>query len=1006
MKKIIFYFAFCFALINLFSSELFSEEVRFDTRGKSFWISFPPNFHNFKFSGDPERRNGDSISIYVAAEAPTSGTITYFDRDGNEYVDEFRIDDISQIYKFALNHQNFDIISINNSGFEDVSNSDHLKPTKLSFHVETDEDVRVYANNQAVTTTDAMLIYPESTLSTQYYITSYYSDPGLGQGTPSQFVVLAVEDNTNIVINPSDEVQGVGQRRIETTLDRGESYLVQTPLTFSFLDLTGTEINSDKPIAVFAGHQRARVRVDISGNMSRDYLVEQMPPLDVWGRSAFLIPYPEFGVASGLENNSDLFRIVAAYDNTELIEGGEVFAILDEGEFYEGQLVEPLFVESNKPILVSQIKKTSSTGGSNLLDGDPFLTVVPTAELYLNNYRFVNIQAWQFGNFGFDKEKVYNQQYVTVVARESIFGLIELDGQPLDALSTINRIPGSEYVYSHLRVDDGVHFIEGPEEFGIYVYGIGGANSYGYTGGMSVKPIDHTPPKIESAELCFEIAGVVTDTTVLDDGISEVIEIESENENVLVDIEEFERYAEIVQYGGTLINRYLDGVFAIEVIDSMGLSDKKRYEIPGFTVGVDVEINKADENTFLEFDEDFLLREQYCQTITIENYGNYEQVIDDIAFRNFDINDPNIFVNDIDLPIILSPGQTQDIEICVLEERIPALVDELILINSCAERKIAEFRVRFAKDETTPKISKQDEDPCDDIIILDITESEALDFGFGEIRILEEDNCEISIISENRYLIRLSIQILNANQAASYSFLAVDAEGNETEYSETIQGFTLSFSDAGSDLNPEEYDFGTLQYTDFECGFRELYNYGDEDIILEDAEMFDNLYFSIPMSQFPLVIPAQKAARVHFCYKPEYDALGIQNDTLMIKTICNDVLIPIVGRGIAFESGISVRCDLPVKVTIGEGKEGSEILLVSPNPVLSDATVRFSVANEGIIKLSLLNSIGDEIDVLLESNYPIGVYEIRVDLSDIVSGAYFIMIEDGLSIDTYPITVE
>ncbi len=56
-------------------------------------------------------------------------------------------------------------------------------------------------------------------------------------------------------------------------------------------DLTGTKINSSQPIAVFSGHQRATIP-NPSDLVSRDHLVEELPPIPTWGGSAFVTPYP------------------------------------------------------------------------------------------------------------------------------------------------------------------------------------------------------------------------------------------------------------------------------------------------------------------------------------------------------------------------------------------------------------------------------------------------------------------------------------------------------------------------------------------------------------------------------------------------------------------------------------------------------------------------------------------------------------------------------------------
>jgi hypothetical protein len=62
-----------------------------------------------------------------------------------------------------------------------------------------------------------------------------------------------------------------------------------------------------------------------------------------------------------------------------------------------------------------------------------------------------------------------------------------LDGGPV--VSGFTRIPKTSYSYAQVQVAAGPHFIRADVPFGLYVYGYGPYNSYGFPAGMTFEPI-------------------------------------------------------------------------------------------------------------------------------------------------------------------------------------------------------------------------------------------------------------------------------------------------------------------------------------------------------------------------------------------------------------------------------------------------------------------------------------------------------------------------------------
>ncbi|MFA6571543.1 MAG: IgGFc-binding protein, partial [Bacteroidota bacterium] len=611
----------------------------FDTKGTDFWLTFIPNYHNNQFfDSNPFLKYGDSLYIFINADEPTTGTIEYSDYNGRKFSQNFSITDPNQFYTLKLCHLDFELQGYNDTRSLDFRNqSERIAPQ--SFHVTSQKEVTVYAHSQAKTTSDAFIVLPTDILGMDYFVMSYNSDGstdnfdpfgGLAtSSTPSQFAIVANQDSTAVTIYPTDETEFNGYSIQNILLNRGDVYLVQASIQMSALntDLTGTKIHSTKPISVFAGHQRATVPLTSSNSPSRDCLIEQMPPIKTWGKNAFLIPY--FQPDNITSIGTDIYRILSGYDGTEVKINNVPIGTLNEGEFYEGKLLNPANVVSNKPILVGQFKKTSGYSSATNI-GDPFLMIIPPEEQFMTSYRVINTQAYEyFQNYPQAiYKKVYTEQYITVVCPQNGVSTILIDGYPVD-YTQFKKIPNSNFSYEHFRVSDGVHTLSSNAvRFGIYVYGYGEANSYGYVGGMSLRPIDFQPPQFAYSDSCFSVKGEVTDTTAADSGIETVESHPDTWDNIDLIIQPYLRKQGSVTFSAKLRNIYRDGGFSIQATDTSGLVNQKFIDVPGFTIGT---TQYKEQDSLLLISKRTRYDTYYQIPILLENYGKFPHRVEGIS---------------------------------------------------------------------------------------------------------------------------------------------------------------------------------------------------------------------------------------------------------------------------------------------------------------------------------------------------------------------------------------
>src|SRR5690606_28788209 len=114
------------------------------------------------------------------------------------------------------------------------------------------------------------------------------------------------------------------------------------------------------------------------------------------------------------------------------------------------------------------------------------------SEQFLPGYRFINVQVTEPDIFG-NPDLVYNEQYITVIAPNNKVETVRIDGVLVDR-ADFQPIASSGYSYMSVRVNDGVHAVQADTGIGVYVYGYGIANSYGYIGGTNFSPVDFRPP--------------------------------------------------------------------------------------------------------------------------------------------------------------------------------------------------------------------------------------------------------------------------------------------------------------------------------------------------------------------------------------------------------------------------------------------------------------------------------------------------------------------------------
>jgi gliding motility-associated-like protein len=340
----------------------------------------------------------------------------------------------------------------------------------LGIQLTSREPFSVYIHQYSTNRSEATSILPESALGKAYYAIAYRGS-AVGQSTyPSEFLILSTQDETTVEITPSERTRAgrPADSTFSIMLNMGETYQVQAK--YSNADLTGSYIAGDKNFALFAGASTTGVP---AGCLYRDNLLEQMFPIDMWGKEYVTVP--------NINVDFDVFRILASEDQTQVEVHGALINsyILNAGEFVEYLESIATYIKSNKAIQVAQYNVSTECSGYEY--GDPSMLLLNSVSQTRDT---VSLYSSPFQEI---RENFIN---ITMLAEDAPYVLI--DGQKLEDKTNIYTIgPNDKYAYARVKVIPGVHTIFS-EGCGVIAtaYGYGHLESYAYSGGSSFRKIN------------------------------------------------------------------------------------------------------------------------------------------------------------------------------------------------------------------------------------------------------------------------------------------------------------------------------------------------------------------------------------------------------------------------------------------------------------------------------------------------------------------------------------
>lgn len=490
--------------------------------------------------------------------------------------------------------------------FESVTNDKVIE-------VISDNPIIVYAYSTRRQSSDMYTSFPVNSWGNEYFITTMGNDFYLPSGNndfynaqrTGEFLIMASEDDTQIEIQLTAKSRRyeLGET-IQVTLNKGDSYQVGGSDELQDFrgrhDLTGTKINSNKPIGVVAGHMRSSIpQTDHSASNSKDHLNEMLMPTDIWGKNFISIPFENESQDNGVSDN--YFKVVAQKEATQvkvtLADGTVETIFLGYPGYHDEKIYNQTAIwESNEPIQIMQFMARTP---DKACDGfyDPAMMLLTPSDKMVNfcffrtpeysmdpAFRPQDISVFRCGRF-LETDNQISSHKISILMDNVAALNLRIDGRYPNDYELLDQeifeIDGKNYYLSHIRVEPGPHIIESQEgKFTSLHYGYGLYDSYAHTVGASFfnedELVDEVPPVITFDEDCGEFTIEISDNGNENLGVFS-IEIEEETLNNITYNSDYDTESDITIISGSVIDKFSEANLFIEVRDYVNNSSTFNY---------------------------------------------------------------------------------------------------------------------------------------------------------------------------------------------------------------------------------------------------------------------------------------------------------------------------------------------------------------------------------------------------------------------------------------------
>ncbi len=463
------------------------------TEGYEFFVTWLPN-------GDSRPKDKDLTLQLLVSSRPVEGHPEITEN-------QVRVEMANNTYKdYTVKVGTTEIIEVDAQNvYWDAEKGEEEKLIDKGVRVYSKNNVpmTVYSTNQnggisgdgATFALDGAHVLPKQALGYEYVVQTASFDR-----IATEFVIMSTKSGrTNVKLSLTTNSRKTNKQELNFTFTKAKQiYIVrsQSPTTDegseeTMMDLSGSLICADAPVAVWCGNQLAHIPTN-EKNISQDYAVDQLLPISRW-QNEFVVPltglltrWNEVHVISLEDDNK-----VDIYGNknkttpmSKTLNSREKWVREVKGQVLGNVLDSTLYIKAAKPIQVylystsGVVNLAVTPDGREVRQGNPAMTMISPLAYMTDTMVFPIFE-------GGDKTM---EHQATIWAKKSTVSSIQLDGVSISAqFKDVPTVSG--YSLARVNLTPGAHTLTAAEKgFGGYILGMSVGQAYMYPIGYEYRP--------------------------------------------------------------------------------------------------------------------------------------------------------------------------------------------------------------------------------------------------------------------------------------------------------------------------------------------------------------------------------------------------------------------------------------------------------------------------------------------------------------------------------------
>ena len=279
-------------------------------------------------------------------------------------------------------------------------------------------------------------------------------------------------------------------------------------------------------------------------------------------------------------------------------------------------------------------------------------------------------------------------------------------------------------------------------------------------------------------------------------------------------------------------------------------------------------------------------------------------------------------------------------------------------------------------------------DSCSIFRTISVKDDQISTSGLKDINIIQSDNCDISITNKTQTTATILIRLIDYEKNGYYTIEIIDNAGNKTIIKDMLHSTGSNYIS----FTPRPlYDFGKVKFGQTICRDIMIHNSSAKDVEIKDIMIAKNLDFSIPQSQYPIVVPALDSVGIQVCFSAKYPLYGMYRDTLTYFENCVFAQTALVAEIDSATYDGKSRCEVVIKIRSNYDSLGDSEPLIYPNPTRGIVWINSNNSRDDL-SLEVYNILGEQVKSMQIEAKSLPK---QIDLRDMNDGNYVIIIHQN-----------